>query len=99
MVLSVVQSVCSLGEIYFFIRATNSFLSLAEREDKVQQGWKIFRIELIACVIGVVLGVLIVLLAENVTLVLVLALAAGIVSLVPAVLFIQYLKDSADILR
>ena len=97
-VLSVVQSVCSLGEIYFFIRATNSFLSLAEREDKVQQGWKIFRIELIACVIGVVLGVLIVLLAENVTLVLVLALAAGIVSLVPAVLFIQYLKDSADIL-
>ena len=98
-VLSVVQSVCSLGEIYFFIRATNSFLSQEGREDKVQQGRKVFMLQLIACVLSIVLGALLVVLAEDMTLLLVLALVIGVVAIVPAAFFIQYLKDSAEVFR
>lgn len=98
-VLSVVQSVCSLGEIYFFIRATNSFLSQEGREDKVQQGRKVFMLQLIACVLSIVLGALLVVLAEDMTLLLVLALVIGVVAIVPAAFFIQYLKDSAAVFR
>lgn len=95
----IVGWVCSIAEAYFFIRATNSFLSLAGREDLVERGWKVFKVQVAGCVIAAVVEVLALLAAEDVSLLLALALAAGVVAIVMAAFFLQYLKESAEALR
>lgn len=97
--MSIANTICTLLEVYFVIRGTNSFLRERGCLMEVAMGDKAWRWQLISAVASVTVGVLaavMVFVAPGLSIVLV--LGNLVVSIAALVFYLSYLKTSAGAL-
>lgn len=93
--MSIANTICTLLEVYFVIRGTNSFLRERGCLTEVSMGDRAWKWQLISAVVGVAVGVLAALalfLAPGLSIVLV--LGALVVEIAALVFYLSYLKAS-----
>ena len=98
LVLDVAVMVCSLAQLYFLIRANDSFFAQKGREDMIEKGKQVFLIQVLCTVGAIVLGGAAEIFWENLGTMIVLALMS-IMTIAAAIFVILYLKKSAITLR
>ena len=93
LVLDVAVMVCSLAQLYFLIRANDSFFAQKGREDMIEKGKQVFLIQVLCTVGAIVLGGAAEIFWEN------LGALMSIMTIAAAIFVILYLKKSAITLR
>lgn len=99
LVLDVAVMVCSLAQLYFLIRANDSFFAQKGREDMIEKGKQVFLIQVLCTVGAIVLGGAAEIFWENLGTMIVLLALMSIMTIAAAIFVILYLKKSAITLR
>lgn len=99
LVLDVAVMVCSLAQLYFLIRANDSFFAQKGREDMIEKGKQVFLIQVLCTVGAIVLGGAAEIFWENLGIMIVLLALMSIMTIAAAIFVILYLKKSAITLR
>lgn len=93
-IMGVANNIIGLFQYYFVIRATNSLLREAGRDDVAAEGDKAWKLELGVAVLGIVCVLLALIVAP---VALIGALFAAILSVISLVIYLGYLKKSMDV--
>ena len=97
--MSIANTICTLLEVYFVIRGTNSFLRERGCLMEVAMGDKAWRWQLISAVAGVAAAILVaVMVFVAPGLIIVLVLGSLVVSIAALVFYLSYLKAGAGAL-